>query len=236
MRPIPETARAIEDYGPFVIEDEDLAAELQEKAARVHALVPQCVGLSISSNEDDVTFTLVATAAGIAVLDAVQYLDGGPCAEAVKAERVLAYDHSGLDEQQWHLLAGTSAALGVASTLTLPILQGDRVVGSVNLYACTRHAFDGHHEAIADIFSAWAPGAVTNADLSFSTRSIAERAPEVLRDDVDVSVASTILARRDGDDFDSARSRLRDAAQRSGVSEAQLARIIIEIDGLESAE
>lgn len=233
VRPIPETVEAIEDFGPFAIEDEDLLAEFQEKAAQVQALVPQCVGLSIGSNEDAVTFTLVATDAEMASLDGVQYLAGGPCVEAVKAEKVLAYDRAGLDEQEWQLLARATAAVNVASTLTLPILHDGRVVGSVNLYASTPNAFDGHHEAIAAVFGAWAPGAVTNADLSFQTRRTAEHAPEILREDVELSVASTMLAQLDGTDLQAARARLHEAAQRAGVTEAQLARTIMALQGLQ---
>ncbi|WP_134742412.1 GAF domain-containing protein [Nocardioides sp. 503] len=230
MEPIPETVRAIEDFGPFEIEDEDLVEELRQKAAQIRAVVPQCVGLSISPNEDHVTFTLVATAAEIALLDGVQYLDGGPCVEAGDAEQVLSFDREGLDENEWQMLAQATSALGVASTLTLPILQGTRVVGSVNLYASTPHGFDGHHREIAAILGAWAPGAVTNADLSFSTRKVAEHAPEVLRADVDLTVAWAIIARRDGTDLDAARLRLREAARRAGVSEAELAATVIDLE------
>jgi GAF domain-containing protein len=235
VEPIPETVRAVEEFGPFVSEDEDLLVELQEKAALVQAVVPQCVGLSIGSNEDEVTFTLVATDAEIAVLDAVQYLDGGPCVEAVKAERVLAFGHAQL-EQEWQLFAEATAAVNVASTLTLPILDGGRVVGSVNLYASTPDAFDGHHEEMADVFGAWAPGAVTNADLPFRTRSTAERAPEILSEDLDVKVAGAFIAARDGTDLESARDTLREAAQRAGVTEGQLARTLVMLARLQESE
>jgi GAF domain-containing protein len=237
VEPIPETVSAIEQFGPFVVEDDDLLAELAARAEQVRALVPPCVGLSLASTEDGVTFTLVATSEEIAVLDAVQYLSGGPCVEAVKAERVLACDQSDLlDEQEWRLFAQATAAGGVASTLTLPILRDDRVVGSVNLYAATADAFEGQHQAIADIFGAWAPGAVTNADLSFTTRETAEQAPRHLRDDIDIHVASGIIAAREAIDPGHARSRLHDAAQRAGVTEAHLARTIIDLRRLQDSE
>jgi GAF domain-containing protein len=259
--PIPETRQAIEDFGPFQIEDDDLVAELQERAAEVRAAVPECIGLSIGSHVDQVTFTLVATDAEIALLDAVQYLDGGPCVEAVLEDRlvevnehdaldegmwslfgrasaavgagsdhVLAFVRAGLDEEQWHLLAQASAALNVASTLTLPITDAGRVVGTVNLYASTPHAFDGHHEEIAAIMGAWAPGAVTNADLSFSTREVAEQAPAQLRAEIDLTLAWRIIARRNGTDVDTARVALREAARRAGVTEAGLAASVIEVE------
>ena len=108
----------------------------------------------------------------------------------------------------------------MASTLTLPILGDDRVVGSVNLYASTADAFEGQHQAIADGFGAWAPGAVSNADLSFTTRRSAEQAPLHLRHDIDIHAASAIIAAQEATDPGHARARLRDAAQRAGITEA----------------
>jgi hypothetical protein len=37
VKPIPETAQAIEEFGPFAIENENLLAELLDKAHRVPA-------------------------------------------------------------------------------------------------------------------------------------------------------------------------------------------------------
>ena len=230
MEPIPQTARAIAEFGPFAIEDEDLLTELLDSARRVRDLVPTCVGLSVASNIDEVTFTVVATTEEIALLDAVQYVAGGPCVEAVKSDHVLTFDHDRLDEEEWRLFAHATAAVSVASTLTLPILgRTGGVAGSVNLYASSSDAFAGQHAAIAAVFDAWAPGAVTNADLSFSTRSIAESAPDLLREDVDLTIACTVIADDAGISFAQARRRLIEAAHRAGVTEAQLARTVIEL-------
>jgi transcriptional regulator with GAF, ATPase, and Fis domain len=237
VEPIPETARAIADFGPFIIENEDLQRELLAKAHRVRALVPQCLGISVASNADQVTFTLVATATEIALLDALQYMSGGPCVEALDAERVLAYGQAELfNEGEWQLFALATAAASVASTLTLPILASGQVGGSVNLYASTPDAFDGRHEALARIFDAWAPGAVTNADLPFSTQQVAEHAPELLREDVDLAIASSVIANRDHLSIEDGRRRLRDAAQRAGVTEEQLAHTIIELHRIQDTD
>ena len=174
---------------------------------------------------------MVATSEEIAVLDAVQYLDDGPCVHAVEVEEVVEYnDDDVLDERAWAQFARATAAARISSTLTLPVLSTDRVVGSVNLYARSRHAFEGLHDEMARIFHAWAPGAVTNADLSFSTRTTAEDAPQKLRGDVDIQVAVGLLAAVQLIDVDAARTRLLEASRRAGVTEADLAASIIEIE------
>lgn len=229
MEPIPESSAACDEFGPFA--DVDLLQQLSSRSDRVRAIVPDCVGLSLASCEHGVTLTLVATAREIALLDAVQYMSGGPCVDAVRAERVVTFAHGdGLDEEAWQHFARATAASGVASTLTLPILAGGAVVGSINLYAASTDAFAGHHEAIARIFDAWAPGAVTNADLSFSTRAVAEQAPRKLQQDLDVQVAVGILAAARGIGLEEALEELHDAARRAGVSKPDLAASLIEIE------
>lgn len=86
MEPIPETVAAIEEFGKFY--DADLLAELQQRAEAVRELVPDLVGLSLASLDDGVGFTLVATDADVAVLDAIQYVGGGPCVDSLPGERV----------------------------------------------------------------------------------------------------------------------------------------------------
>ncbi|MDQ3485621.1 MAG: GAF domain-containing protein, partial [Actinomycetota bacterium] len=223
MEPIPESRQALDELGPYGV-DEDLLEQLVVAGEQVRALVPDCVGLSLASLEHGLTFTLVASDREFAVLDAVQYLAGGPCVESVRAERVVACNQASLlDEGAWHLFAKATAAAGVASTLTLPILARARVVGSVNLYAASAEAFSGHHQAIARIFDAWAPGAVVNADLAFDTRRAAERAPHHLREQTQIEVAAGVIAALHDIDVDAARRELRDAALRAGVSEARFA-------------
>ncbi len=230
MEPIPETTEAIEEFGPFA--ESDLLQQLRERSDLLTELVPDCVGVSLASTEHGVTFTLVSTGPQAAVLDAVQYLSGGPCVDAVEAEGVVEYHHGdALDERRWHDFARATAAVSVLSTLTLPVLADGRVAGSVNLYASTRHAFAGLHERVARIFDAWAPGAVSNADLSFSTRGVAEEAPRKLRADVDVEVAVGIMVGSYGLDPDDARDQLSGSARRAGVTTAALAAVIIEIEG-----
>jgi len=223
MKPIPETIEAVEEYGPFA-HDGTLLERLNEKAQQVLAIVPDCVGLSVASSTDGVTFTLVASDEEIRLLDALQYLSGGPCVAGVEGEQVLAYSRKELfDETDWQLFAQGTAAFAVASTLSLPILADAKVVGSVNLYGASDNAFT----------DAWAPGAVTNADLSFSTRQTAEHAVEHLRGTTRIEVAVGILAGREALDPAAARTLLQRSARRAGVSTAQLAETYMKLIGLE---
>ena len=227
MEPIPETVDALVE-----IERTHRAGvlpDLLRKGRLVRDVVPDCLGLSLTMIEHGVTLTLVASDADLALLDALQYGDGGPCVTAVNQGETLETDHGALDEQTWSLFALGAAARGVASTLSLPILDAGRVVGGVNLYGGSRRAFTGHHEELAAILGAWAMGAISNADLSFTTRELARQAPEMLRRSAVVDTAVGALAAVRDIDPATARERLRRAALRAGRPEAEVAELVLEL-------
>jgi hypothetical protein len=80
---------------------------------------------------------------------------------------------------------------------------------------------------VAAIMGAWAPGAVHNADLSFSTREAARLTPQRLEDlnVVDQAVGVVMAAR----EVDQARAReiIADAARQAGQDEVYVAREVI---------
>ena len=226
MEPIPETLRAFGELD-FDLDERGLEQQLRSSAARAEQLVPGLVGVSVGFRHEGLTFTLVATDAVIATLDSVQYLTSGPCVDAIDLGHGIATPEGLLSEQRWHHFARASAASGVQSTLTLPVLDGNVVVSTVNLYGRDTDTFVGKHAALADLFGAWAPGAVVNADLSFTTRREAERAPTQLQEIAVVNTATGILAAERKVSLEEATAQLHDAARRAGVPVHQLAEVLV---------
>jgi len=231
---IPETLEAVGELDAAV-GDGPLSDQLTRMAERAQAVAPDLAGISVSSRAHGLTFTLVATDAEIAALDAVQYLDTGPCEAALQLEQGITTSEGGLlNEGRWHTLAVVGAAAGVSSTLTFPIRRAGQVSGTVNLYGRSEDTFVGKHQALADVLRAWAPDAVTNADLTFSTREQARDAPGLLRDDANVGVATGILAVRFGIDMEASLARLVDAAARAGLPVTKVARVVINLHELDT--
>ena len=92
MQPLPETtsalaalARGTDGAGDRLAESFTAAAETARRIA------PDCVGLTLSFLREGMSFTWVATDLRAAVLDGIQYLDGGPCVQAV-ADEALTVD------------------------------------------------------------------------------------------------------------------------------------------------
>src|SRR5215213_5626730 len=99
-----------------------MRSALMDMGQAVVAIAPDCVGLSVGLLDEGVTMTLVASSVDIATLDATQYLDGGPCLAAERQGELLTTDVDDLlDEGRWLTFAHASAAVGIASTLSVPI-------------------------------------------------------------------------------------------------------------------
>jgi GAF domain-containing protein len=232
VEPIAATVRALERLARFG--DTGAAEALAHLGDEAQRLVPDCTGLSLTVLEDGMSITLVASNNESAVLDAMQYLGGGPCLESVAEERVVdADERDALDEGLWSLFSRASAAVGVASSLSLPIVRDGVVVGGANLYASTPDAFVGRHEALAAALGAWAPGAVADADLSFDQRREAAATVERITDQTNIDIATGIVAESQSVDTGTARTRIRDAAARSGLTDAEVARVVLEVRQLD---
>lgn len=226
MEPLPETIQAFEKLDRVGFPDAEVA--LQRLAHRALAEVPECVGLSLTLVDDGITLTMIASSLDVAQIDAMQYLDGGPCVEAVESRQTVQIGElEPLDEERWSLFSRSSAASGVRSTLSLSVSDGETVVGGINLYASAPNAFEGHVDALASTFHAEAASAVKDADLSFSTRLAAAEAPEILAARADVDVAIGMISSERGVDLDGARSQLLAAAARAGIPLLQVARAVI---------
>lgn len=226
MEPLPETIEALQEMAAYG--DSSAAVAMTRIKKRVLALVPDCVGISLGLVAENLTFTLVANADLARNLDVVQYADDGPCVAAAasgRTEDTTAADL--LDEGRWLMFARTQAAHGVESTLSLPIMEGNRVIAGVNLYASSSDAFDGRHEELATICGSSGSMVVSNADLAFTTRHDAIATPARLHEESDVQTAIGMLAEAQRLTSKDAEARLEEAATRAGISRIQAARVII---------
>ena len=229
LKPVAESRVAfdwLDYYGDPAIEQ-----SMARMGRVVRSIIPDCVAISLTMADGDLTFTLMCEAPGAALLDAMQFLDGGPCERAVDDGSIGATSDLPTDEGRWQLFARAEAFTGIRSTLSLPVMQDKAVVGGVNLYASSPHAFDGHHEEVADACGAWAHGAVTNADLRFTTRVRAAAAPERLRERGTLDIAYGYVAAHQDITLEDAAARIRLAARRAGVSAFDFARFILDSHG-----
>jgi GAF domain-containing protein len=229
MLPVSQTTEALNWLAGFG--SRGIEKSLREISDRVRAIAPRCVALSLSVLNGEATFTLMADRGGAALLDAMQYLDGGPCIDAVLDDEVKAKSDLPTDEGRWQMLAQAEAYLGISSSLSFPLREDGRVVGGVNLYGSTSDAFDGHHDELAAACGALAREAITNGDLGFTSRIRAAVTPDRLHERGHLDTASGLVAARQNISLEEAIARIRAAAKRAGVADSEFARFILDSHG-----
>ena len=213
MELLPQSREALDEYVTLSVDDvEGLLRVIEGWAVRA---VPECVALSVTLLDDDLTFTLVDD-----VANPRSSRQGVGSAAGSPDDRSNLY---ALDEGGWADMARERAFDGIASTVCLPVVEHGRAVLNIDLYASTAHAFHDRVEGLVAALGAWQAGAVTNADLGFDTLRRAEAAPERLREQRLVDVAVGLVAARVGVTTDHALDLLRGAAERAGLSEVEVA-------------
>jgi hypothetical protein len=220
MELLPQSREALDEYVTASIDDmEGLLRVIEGWAVRS---VPDCVALSVTLLDEDLTFTLVDRAA-----------TGEPRRDGRRDEDHDESPHAGpgpprgemhpLDELDWADTARERAFGAIASTVSLPVVEHGRAVLNIDLYASTAYAFRDRIDGLVEALGAWQAGAVTNADLGFETLRRAQQAPERLREQRLVDVAVGLVAARMAVTTDVAALMLREAADRAGVSESEAA-------------
>lgn len=217
MELLPQSREALDEYVTLSVDDvEGLLRVIEGWAVRA---VPDCVALSVTLLDDDLTFTLVDEAANP---DRSRTSSAGASVPPPVEGGAAVY---ALDEGGWADMARERAFDGIASTVCLPVVEHGRAVLNIDLYASTAHAFHDRVDGLVAALGAWQAGAVTNADLGFDTLRRAEAAPERLREQRLVDVAVGLVAARVGVTTDAALELLRGAAESAGLTEAQVARV-----------
>jgi GAF domain-containing protein len=228
MEPTEESGQTIEAFAEYGVSG--LPEMLANSGRRVREIVPQIWGMSVTLSDGELTFTLVASSAEIAALDGVQYAAGGPCVAAAQEQREIGIKDtdSPMVEEEWRVFAAASAAAGVRSTLSFPLVYEGQVIGGVNLYAATQDAFAGQEAELAAVFGTMAEEGVSNADMSFASRERAEQGPARMVEQSHVDMAIGALMAERGFSEEEARAELDAAAHNAGSDQLRIAQAILE--------
>jgi len=228
VKPVSHSVEADEEP-PRASAESALRREIRSLGEQVTRLAPACRGMSVTWTEHTATFTLVASDPEIAVLDALQYLGGGPADDVVARQQGIEADiESLLRENSWTLFARATLARGVRSILALPLTQHGRVIGAVTFHGRTADAFDGTHAEIARVLAAWAPTAIAlTTPVLPESRTV--EPPRALRDEGMINRAIATMAAARGVDTVATKELLGDAAARAGVSQGRVAEAVLQV-------
>ena len=207
--------------------DRHLLTLLRTRSNDARTSLQGCVGLSISlARAAALTFTFLRTDALPGVLDAMQYLDDGPCETTIRTGEEIGVDDVRA-EDRWLLFTTVCAATGIRSSLSLPLYRGPVVVGSVNIYGDVERAFTGEQADTAAAFGAQVQAIIGNADLSTSPIRIASPSTPPPERDALIDQALSVLAPNLGVPAEAASRRLAEAAARARTSTTEVASAIV---------
>ncbi|MEV4823881.1 GAF and ANTAR domain-containing protein [Micromonospora sp. NPDC049274] len=116
----------------------------------------------------------------------------GPCLEAAASGGILSVPNLAAEDRwpEWADL-GQKSGLGSSVSIGLPIQEA--VVGALNVYAHTPHAFDDDTITVLQTFAAYAAVALANAHLYDSTATLARQMQEAMASRAVIEQAKGII-------------------------------------------
>jgi GAF domain-containing protein len=152
--------------------------------------------------------------------------DAGPCLDAARHGDTY-YVPDMTDEPRWGGYPAAAAALGVRSSLSIPLAARSKPLGALNLYAETPDAFSEAARDLARLFGAQASVAVANAQVVDASRRLASQLQEAMRSRAVIEQAKGILMAERGCDGDGAFELLKSASQRENVKLREIAERLV---------
>jgi GAF domain-containing protein len=189
--------------------------------------IPGAEGAGLTLIAEDMSETLVATTPFVSQVDAIQYkIRQGPCLSSA-SDGVTVLSRSLGEDRRWPEFARQVVALGVHSALSLPLLSPERVVGTMNIYARRRDAFDTRSAALGETYAIPAAIAVQNSQVLTRARQLTTQLEKALATRAVIDRAIGVLIGRDGLSTEDAEHRLRATSRAEGVTMRQGAEAVL---------
>jgi GAF domain-containing protein len=208
----------------------DLLRQVAEFAADA---IPRVDGAGVALIDEGKSLptlqTAAATAGFVHEIHAVQYaeLREGPCITCTQTQRVTVSGSLGADSR-WPHFGGRVARMGVHSALSLPLIVGEQVIGSINCYANSQDAFGTHAVRLGTQFAEPAAVSIYNAELLSRARAHVERLQQAMENRTVIDQAVGIIRSRSGASAEVAFSRLVQMSQTGNVKLRVVAARLVE--------
>ncbi|MEU4339063.1 GAF and ANTAR domain-containing protein [Micromonospora lupini] len=192
-RPPTDPADAFAELGRIRLGEMALDDVLQRVSELTKRVLPQPVEVSVTLVRGRTGHTAAFTDDLALEMDERQYAHWrGPCLEAASSGGILSVPNLPAEDRwpEWAEL-GRAAGLGSSVSIGLPIQEA--VVGALNVYARTPHAFDDDTITVLQTFAAYAAVALANAHLYASTATLAQQMQEAMASRAVIEQAKGII-------------------------------------------
>lgn len=189
--------------------------------------VPGSAGAGVTVVDEAGRRTSAATDPRVERADGFQYeLDEGPCLAAAAARQVVRVDDVGTDPR-WPRWGAAAAGLGLRSSLSAPMLAGDRTLGAVKVYAEAAGAFGASAERLLSMFAGQAAVLVANVTTYERAQRLSAELREAVRSRDVVNMATGFLMARHRVDPDVAFTMLLARSRRDGATLKETAATVV---------
>jgi GAF domain-containing protein len=211
--PVADPTHAIAELSRIVLADETVETVLQRIAELAKRTVPGAVEVSVTLVRGETPVTAAFTGHLALEADEMQYERGfGPCLDAARGGVLIRIDDMPNDPR-WPDYAAKVSAIGVGSSMSIPLPLQEDVIGALNVYGDRPHAFDDPAVGIAETFGAHAAVALANADMYASTAQLAQQMKDAMTSRAVIEQAKGIIMARRGCTADDAFQELVRASQ-----------------------
>ncbi len=202
----------------LMVNEESLVETLERVAGIACRVVASCESAGITLERDGQPATPAFAGNSAPAIDQAQYDSGrGPCLTAFQEHRVVLVPDIAKVSDRWPAFARVAAHHGIQSSLSLPLITKDDVLGALNLYASVVDAFDENVVELGRLFGAQAAVAISNAEVFSQTRQLTQNLQIALETRDVIGQAKGILMSERKVTADEAFELLRRASQRTNV-------------------
>lgn len=215
----------------LLLSESDLQASVDLMSSLAKAALEGSTGAGVTVTESVDEVVAGYTDSTIRKADDIQVqLDEGPCLSARKRNIICRIDDMN-DDTRWPRWTHAAARLGIASSLSVPLVVGDVPVGTIKTYSKHPGTYDDRHARLLGVFADQAAFVVANV-LSFAkARELSGQLNEAMKSRERIGEAMGILMEREGIGEESAFKRLKQMSQDRNVKLRDVAREVVQSTG-----
>jgi GAF domain-containing protein len=214
-----ELATVFARMSGLLLSQETMSNALRLVTSLARETLPNALGAGVTLLDGSgKRITAQATDPLVERIDALQYeLNEGPCLTAWSVGTIVRIDDLAV-EQRWPNWVERARPLGMAATLSAPLIADAEAIGALKVYAGQPGVFAERDEKVLAMFADQAAIVVANMHAYESARRLSENLQATLETRDTIALAKGILMGRDGADEGTALTTLAGlAAQRQST-------------------
>jgi GAF domain-containing protein len=185
--------RSLSALSRFFVGDGTLQETLSRVAHSAEEAVSTAAMIGLTMLVDGRASTAVFTDEAAPEIDFVQYETGvGPCLDSFRHRQVFRIDDTTKDDR-WAAFSEAAAAIGIRSTLSIPLVANHEGLGALNFYSKAPNGFSEEEEVVANQFGVQAAIVLANAQAYWDAHLLSQNLATAMQSRAVIEQAKGIL-------------------------------------------